>query len=103
MNKDTIIRVVKHFNEEYVNSGFQLVSLFGSYAKGTYDVFSDIDLTYRIDHDRFYKDNAFAKLEELEKIQKELEKMFHKKVDLIAANTKNYRMQQSLKNEQILI
>ena len=31
-------------------SGIQLVGLFGSYARGTQDSYSDVDITYRISH-----------------------------------------------------
>ena len=103
MDKKTIINTLQLLNKEYREKGFEFVGLFGSYARGTEDLFSDIDLTYRINHELFYKDNAFAKLEELQKIKKELEKRFHKKVDLIPANTKNPMIQESLQREQIAI
>ena len=103
MNKDTIIGDMHHINDKYKNTGFVFVSLFGSYANGTNNFFSDIDLTYRINHDVFYKDDAFAKLEKIQEIKKELEEKFHKRVDLIPANTKNHLIKESLKREQILI
>jgi len=55
---------------------------------GTQDGYSDIDITYRIDHNIFYKDNAFKKLIALEEIKKELEDTLHHRVDLIPVNTK---------------
>lgn len=103
INRETIIRSIRHFNEKYKKSGFKLVSLSGSYARGSFDPFSDIDLTYTIDHNIFYKDDAFAKLVKIEEIKKELEYMFRKKVDLIPANTKNYLIQDNLNKEQIFI
>ncbi len=101
--KNEILKNLTLLNEKYQNTGFQIASLFGSYARGTQDSFSDIDLTYIIDHDRFYKDDAFAKLAKIEEIKNELEKEFHTKVDLIPSNTKNTLIQESLKEEQILI
>ncbi|MEA1891330.1 MAG: nucleotidyltransferase domain-containing protein [Campylobacterota bacterium] len=103
MQKTTIIKNLQNFNNTHKDDGFVIVSLFGSYARGTQDIFSDIDLTYKIDHDIFFKDDAFAKLEEIEKIKKELEKKFHKKVDLIPANTKNSSVQEVLIKEQVVI
>ena len=103
MNKETIIKNSKHFNQKYADSGFTLVSLFGSYARDTFDVFSDIDLTYKIDHDRFYKDDAFAKLAQIEAYKKEIEETLHKHVDLIPANTKNYLLKEQLEQEQVFI
>ena len=80
MNKDTIIKDIRYFNDKYKKNGFVLVSLFGSYANGTNDFFSDIDLTYKIDHNIFYKDDAFAQLDKIQEIKKELENKLHKKV-----------------------
>ena len=103
MNKDIIISKAHIFNRLYKEKGFILFSLFGSYARETEDIFSDIDFTYKINHDIFFKDDAFAKLEKIESIKKELEEMFHKKVDLIPANTKNHFMQEQLQEEQIAL
>lgn len=103
MNKEKIINSLKSYNKKHIDDGFVLVSLFGSYATGAYDMFSDIDLTYKINHDKFYKDDAFLKLEKIQEIKKELESKFHKKVDLIPANSKNTLIQESLKKEQIFI
>jgi len=101
--KNEILKNLALLNKKYQNTGFKIASLFGSYARGTQDNFSDIDLTYIIDHDRFYKDDAFGKLAKIEEIKNELEKRFHTKVDLIPSNTKNTLIQESLKREQILI
>ena len=101
MNKDNILEILHQYNNSHENEGFKFVSLFGSYARGTEDVFSDIDLTYKIDHDIFYKDDGFAKLAKLEDIKKELESKFHKKVDMIPVNTKNHLLQENLRKEQI--
>jgi len=103
VNKNTILKVLHTYNNSHKNNGFEFVSLFGSYARGTEDVFSDIDLTYKIDHDIFYKNDGFAKLAKLEEIKKELESTFHKKIDMIPVNTKNHLVQQNLNKEQIPI
>ena len=49
MNKETIIRDIQQLNKKYGQDGFKIVSLFGSYARDSYDMYSDIDLTYKID------------------------------------------------------
>jgi predicted nucleotidyltransferase len=98
-----IIETLRHFNETTNEKGFKIVAIFGSYARGTQDTFSDIDLLYEIDHTLFYKDDAFAKLAALESIQKDLEQVFHKKIDLIPVNTKNKHLQNSLQKEKIAV
>ena len=49
MNKETIIRDIQQLNKKYGQDGFKIVSLFGSYARDSYDMYSDIDLTYKSD------------------------------------------------------
>lgn len=103
LKQKEIVACLHRYNAENIPSGLQLVGLFGSYARGTQDSYSDIDITYRIDHDVFYKDNAFKKLIALEEIKKELELILHRRVDLIPANTKNALLKKSLEKEQILL
>jgi len=103
LKQKEIIDYLQQYNAERLPSGIQLVGLFGSYARGTQDSYSDVDVTYRIDHDIFYKDNAFKKLIALEEIKEDLEHALHYRVDLIPANTKNVLLQTSLEKEQILL
>ena len=70
MNKDYITKNLHKLNDMYRKDGFEFVGLFGSYARGSEDIFSDIDITYKIDHDLFYKDDAFAKLNKINEIRK---------------------------------
>lgn len=101
--KEKILKNLILLNKKYQDTGFKIASLFGSYARGTQDTFSDIDLTYSINHELFFKNDAFAKLAKIQEIKTELEKKFHTKVDLIPMNTKNTFIQESLQKEQILI
>ena len=98
-----IINYLHNYNQEHEKDGFKIVSLFGSYARGENDIFSDIDLTYKIDHDKFYKDDGFSKLLKIQEIKKELEQKFHKKVDLVPVNNTNKFFQDTLEKEQIII
>ena len=103
MDKQIILDTLHNFNNKYKGSGFKFISLFGSYARGTEDIFSDIDVTYKINHQIFYKDNAFAQLEKIQEIKQSLENKFHKKIDLIPANTTNKIILETLEKEQIII
>jgi predicted nucleotidyltransferase len=103
LKQKEIVDYLQQYNAEKLPSGIQLVGLFGSYARGTQDSYSDVDITYRIDHDIFYKDNAFKKLIALEEIKKELECALHHRVDLIPADTNNVLLKRSLQKEQIFL
>jgi predicted nucleotidyltransferase len=88
ISKNEIINKLQELNSIYEKEGFFIVGLFGSYAKDEQDEFSDIDIAYKIDYDKFskkYKD-GFSKLLRIEDIKKELEKKFGKAVDLVPFN-----------------
>ncbi len=85
MKKETILTHLSKAKEKYAPEGFLLLGLFGSFAKGEETHYSDIDVAYRIEHERFsqkYRD-GFAKLLRIDEIRKELENELHKKVDLV--------------------
>ena len=83
--KDEILSVIRHLKPKYQKEGVVILGLFGSYAKDTASKYSDIDIAYKLDYDKFskhYKD-GFSKLIRLEEIKKELEKEFKTKVDFV--------------------
>jgi predicted nucleotidyltransferase len=90
MKKAEILHTLAKVKEKYQEEGFILLGLFGSYAKETQDQYSDIDVAYTIEYDKFsqkYKD-GFSKILRIDEIRKELEKTFHTKVDLVPDNNK---------------
>ena len=103
LKQKEILNYLHQYNIDKLPKGIEFVSIFGSYARGTQDVYSDVDISYRLDHDVFYKDNAFKKLIVLEEIKEDLERTLGHRVDLIPANTKNPLLQKSLNEEQILL
>ncbi|MDD2699394.1 MAG: nucleotidyltransferase domain-containing protein [Arcobacteraceae bacterium] len=61
-----------------------MLGLFGSYAKETQNSFSDIDIAYKIDYDKFsqhYKD-GFSKILRIDDIKEELEQTLKQKLIL---------------------
>jgi predicted nucleotidyltransferase len=99
----SLILKIRELKPKYKKEGLILLGLFGSYARGEEDPFSDIDIAYKIDHDKFYKDNAFKKLIRIEEIKKELESNLHKKVDIVSLNSNNQRLNESIKKEMVFI
>ena len=57
IEKKDILDYLHNYNQEHKKDGFKLVSLFGSYARDENDFFSDIDLTYEINHNIVHKDD----------------------------------------------
>ncbi len=85
LTKQEILKKLKLLKNNYKNEGIEIYALFGSYANESFDDFSDIDLAYKINHEKFsqkYKD-GFSKLLRLQNIKEELEKTFGKKIDFV--------------------
>lgn len=95
------LKELRKFKNMYLAEGFELVGLFGSYAKESEDVFSDIDIAYTINHNIFFRDNAYKKLLRIEEIKKELEMNFHKKVDLVSLDSDNSQFNENINKELI--
>jgi len=98
-DRQQILSSLKKLNEKYASKGFRFVGLFGSYARNDAGDFSDIDIAYRIDHAKFHPDNAFKKLEAIQEIRRELEKIFKRKVDLIPYPKEDSPLKERLQKE----
>ena len=91
MTKDYIVEKLKELKPHYEKEGLLIVGVFGSFAKDKEDIFSDIDIAYRIDYKLFsqkFKD-GFSKILRINDIKKELEKIFNKRVDFVSLNSNN--------------
>ncbi len=54
-NKNDILTKLKELQPTYEKEGVVILGLFGSYAKDTQTKFSDIDIAYKLDYNRFSK------------------------------------------------
>ena len=85
MMDDVLINRLVSLGKRYEDEGVSIVGIFGSMAEGTADEYSDVDIAYRLDYEKFfsqYKD-GFSQLIRLEDIQKELSHILKKPVDFI--------------------
>jgi len=98
-----LINKLQNLKKRYLKEGFEIVGIFGSYARGEEDLYSDIDIAYKLNHNKFYKDDAFEKLFRLEEIQNELEKNLKKRVDIVSLNSPNERLKNEIEKEIIKI
>ena len=90
-DKNSILLKLKELKPTYEKEGLILLGLFGSYARDTQTKFSDIDVAYRLDYDKFslkYK-GGFAKLLRIGEIKKELQAIFHTPIDLVPDSNKS--------------
>ena len=90
-DKNSILSKLKELKPTYEQEGLILVGLFGSYARDTQTKFSDIDVAYKLDYDKFslkYK-GGFAKLLRIDEVKKELQVIFHTPIDLVPDSNKS--------------
>ncbi len=91
MDKNKILLILKKLKPTYEKEGIIILGLFGSYAKETQTKFSDIDVAYKLDYDKFsqkYK-GGFAKLLRIDNIKKELQSVFKTPIDLVPDSNKS--------------
>lgn len=91
IDKEEILSKLKELKPMYEKEGIIIVGLFGSYAKNRQTQYSDIDIAYKLDYDKFsqkYKD-GFSKLLRIDDIKNELYEIFKIKVDFVSDNNKS--------------
>jgi len=96
---------IREIKNKYQNEGFEIVGIFGSYAHGNADDFSDVDIVYSVDYSRFDQKfkGGFAKILRIEEIKEELQKRLHLKVDLISLNSNNHRFKQKIQKDMVYV
>jgi len=88
-NLQLLIGKLKILKDKYKNKGFIIIGVFGSYAEGKETAESDIDILYKLD-DKFYNNyKGWEIYAEIDKIEKEFEKYFDKKIDMVNINALN--------------
>ncbi len=100
-----IIKKLKEVKNKYQKEGFYIVGIFGSTARDEDDIFSDIDIAYKIDHKQFSKkhQDGFSKIIKIENIKNELQSLLKKNVDLVSLNSTNKTFLNEIQKEMIHI
>ena len=79
MTKESILEYLKELK---TNSIFKEIGLFGSYAKDSFDGFSDIDIAVRVDKDYLKTHDVWDYFDAIKSIQQSIQKKFHLKSDI---------------------
>lgn len=90
LQKNEIVSKLQELKPKYEQEGLILLGLFGSFARDNQNAFSDIDIAYKLDYDKFsqkYKD-GFSKLLRIDDIKSELEHTFKTKIDFVSDTNK---------------
>lgn len=102
---ENITSQIREIKNKYQNEGLKIVGIFGSYAHGNADKFSDVDIAYSVDYSRFDQKfkGGFAKILRIEEIKEELQKLLHLKVDLVSLNSNNDRFRQKVQKDMVYV
>ena len=85
IQREEIVTKLKELKPKYEKEGLIILGLFGSYSLGTQTKFSDIDIAYKIDYNKFSQKyiGGFAKILRIDDIKSELQSVFKKSIDFI--------------------
>ncbi len=93
----TLLTKIKMQKERLLRDGFEIVGVFGSFAKGKEQQDSDIDLLYDIKPKFLEKYGGFQAFAQLNRIREELQDILGREVDLATIDNhsktfKNYAL-----------
>jgi len=79
-----IMSLLKHAKEKYATEGFNIVGIFGSYARDEATKESDIDILYELNESFIKNHQGFDAFARLSGIKQELKSLFGIDVDIAA-------------------
>lgn len=79
-----ILSLLRHAKQKYANEGFNIVGIFGSYARDEATKESDIDILYELNDTFIQNHQGFSAFSRLSSIKKELKSLFGIEVDIAA-------------------
>ena len=100
--KENILEYLKEIKPLLRENGIISLALFGSFAKGTQNVYSDIDVAIQKDKDYLKTKSAYSYFDELSKIKEMIQKKFGRKSDIFDLDSDS-SMQESIKNELLYV
>ena len=102
--KDDIYKKIQTLKDRYRNSGFIIIGVFGSYARGEEQKDSDIDILYKLNKTFVKKYGGWGAISQLELIKDDIKKLLNiSKVDLATSDSNNQTLQKVIKEELVFV
>jgi predicted nucleotidyltransferase len=95
--KENILAYLQEIKADYFAQGFVKLALFGSFARGDENVYSDIDIAIAKEEAYAQKRGAYTYFNKVQKLQKQIEKKFHRKIDIFDLDSDSSFKQSILK------
>jgi predicted nucleotidyltransferase len=100
--KNSILEYLQQLKKEFAQEGIASFALFGSFAKGTNGVYSDIDIAIIKDRNFLQTHSSYDYFETIATIKKKIRKKFHRNIDIIDLNSST-PFKQSIEKELIYV
>ena len=97
-NKAEIINYLQAIKPVLAQDGIERIGLFGSFANGKADDYSDIDIVVKFEDDFLQKRDAWAYFEVLDKLKSMVRAKFHTGCDVFDVNSSSH-MAKSVERE----
>jgi len=100
--KENILQYLQEIKEELQEKGIVKIALFGSYAKDSQNVYSDIDIAISKDIYFLEKNSSYSYFDIVGNLQEKIRKKFHRNIDVFDLDSKS-SFKQSIEKELIYV
>ena len=101
---NNILKTLSTLKEKYKESGFFIVGVFGSYARGEETKNSDIDILYNLDKKFVTTYGGWGSISKLDSIKDEIKQLLNiANVDLASGDNNSKTFQNTIKEELVYV
>lgn len=100
--KENILEYLKELKVEFSKEGIASFALFGSFAKDTQSVYSDIDIAISKKSDYMSDNSSYSYFETVSKIKEKVRKKFHRNIDLFDLDSQS-PLKETIQKELIYV
>jgi len=100
--KENILQYLQEIKEELQEKGIVKIALFGSYAKDSQNVYSDIDIAISKDIYFLEKNSSYSYFDIIGNLKEKIRKKFHRNIDVFDLDSKS-SFKQSIEKELIYV
>lgn len=102
IDKNSILEHLSFLKDELSSKGIVQLGLFGSYAKNSQNVYSDIDIAIKKDKEIFEKYGVYFYFELLNNIKDSIQRKFHRNVDIFDLDS-NSELKKTIEKELLYV
>jgi predicted nucleotidyltransferase len=102
VTKENIMSYLQELQKELQSKGIVQLALFGSYAKGEQNVYSDIDIAIKKDREYFSSVSPYYYFELVNFIKDKIRTKFHKNIDVFDLDSTS-SFKQSIEKEILYV